>query len=331
MLIRVLFLAILSFTAIMQAVEGGQINYRGTLINSAGRPVPDSSYQVKFAIYDDQLGGNNLWQSSGYTTVATSGGNFECLLGSTNPLPDSLAKFTDLWLGISFQDGEEIKPRTTISYNELPASLPAEDNYSEPVLSLDPNYISSEKDQSARIPAPDTTENKPKLRWFVAKAGWDLGGNYQAGPHYTYNVSQGLTMALEVDGSDNPGIGLFGLGVEFEAPRSHESTDGSFGYVSFYATGKFKPFHFSSESDFLIISGKGGCGLVYGNEQFRGSNSTEAGLYYAAGAGLVLEDAVIIEVMYTVNQQGFSLGGDDADTKYSRINISLGMNFRQKK
>jgi len=329
MTIRVLFSIILSLIAIAPAVEASQINYDGILIDSKGQPVPDSSYQVRFAIYDGQIGGDFLWQSSGYAIVETSGGKFEYLLGSTNPLSDSLVQFANLWLAISLKDSGETIPRVAFPYIDLHARQTLADIGPNKVESLDPGYISSSEERPTRVPLPDTSVNKPKLRWFVAKAGWDFSGSYGIGSTNSNDVSQGFSLALEMDGSDNPGIGLFGLGAELEAPRSHAHSDNTFGFLSFYAAGKIKLFQFSSESDFMVISAKGGVGLIYGDEYDKKTSSTRAGLYYGAGAGFVLEQALIIEVMYTVNQQGFSFGGGDkSDIQYSRINVALGLILR---
>ena len=333
-----LVLSILLGCAPVVYAGSGQFNYKGILKDSTGTPVADSCYLLRCAFYDSPIDGNLFWQSSGYVPIFTINGEYECMLGVPNPVPDSLSQFNNLWLSTAVEEKKEMLPRVAIQYSDLvPVNNPCAEGWAdglkiiktEQVSSLDPGYSSSEDDRSAGIPRSNTNQNKARIRWSVARVGWDLGGSFGVGSRSSYNVSQGLSLSLEIDGSDNPGFGLFGLGAELVTPRSYEYTDHSFGYVSFYVAGKINPLSFKGKSDFLLICGKGGYGLIYGDDYFIKLNSTKGGLYYGAGLGLVVDEVIIIEAMYTVNQQGLGLGGGDkADTKYSRINVSLGMVFR---
>jgi len=60
------------------------ISYQGKLTYSTGALVPDSKYQVEFAIYDSDTGGSKVWVSSP-TTVYTSNGLFTTQLDDLSP------------------------------------------------------------------------------------------------------------------------------------------------------------------------------------------------------------------------------------------------------
>jgi len=92
------------------------INYQGKLTDEIGDPVEDNVYSMKYTIYDAPTAGNALWStySGGFTPIQTEKGLFSHLLGSTNPLPDSLVNYDSLWLGITVAPDAELTPRTPI-------------------------------------------------------------------------------------------------------------------------------------------------------------------------------------------------------------------------
>jgi len=92
------------------------MSYQGRITNSDGTPVGPGPVFMQFSVHDASVDGNEPWPSSGYDPVeADSNGLVSHLLGSTNPLPDSLAMFDSLWLEIAIQGDDPIEPRTTLS------------------------------------------------------------------------------------------------------------------------------------------------------------------------------------------------------------------------
>lgn len=87
------------------------VNYQGRLLDNAGDPVPDSTYSVTFRIYDDEVVGAAVWTETQNVTV--SGGLFHVLLGSLNPISDTVFR-DDRWLAVEV-DNQEILPRTRIA------------------------------------------------------------------------------------------------------------------------------------------------------------------------------------------------------------------------
>ncbi|MFQ6007531.1 MAG: hypothetical protein ACE5K8_01130 [Candidatus Zixiibacteriota bacterium] len=89
------------------------ITYQGRLTDSAGMNVPDSSYNVTFAVYADSTGGVPLWQES--ALVLTRDGLFSHRLGSISSFPQLLFQDQDrLYLEISIE-GETTLPRTRLT------------------------------------------------------------------------------------------------------------------------------------------------------------------------------------------------------------------------
>jgi hypothetical protein len=107
-----LFLALIIFPT-LTAYSGipPLIGYQGYLADSSGNPLPDNVYSVYFRIYDAAEEGDTIWASGGYAPIQTKGGYFTHQLGSTNPLPDSLADFVNLWLGVTIGLDSESTPR----------------------------------------------------------------------------------------------------------------------------------------------------------------------------------------------------------------------------
>ena len=60
------------------------ISYQGVLTDTDGTIVPDSDYSIAFTLYDALNGGTNLWTET--QTVTVSGGLFNVILGSFNPI-----------------------------------------------------------------------------------------------------------------------------------------------------------------------------------------------------------------------------------------------------
>jgi hypothetical protein len=89
------------------------ISYQGKATDVSGNPVPDGDYQVRFYIYDHPTAGNMLWYEMLFT-VHTTNGLFSYLLGSHNPIPDSVfAKYDSLYLAVMF-NLELQTPRTPL-------------------------------------------------------------------------------------------------------------------------------------------------------------------------------------------------------------------------
>jgi len=144
--LTVLFVLFFVCSAVWAAVPK-LINFQGILKDALGNPVADGSYSVGFKIYDAASGGNILWAET--LSVTTTGGLFNVLLGSSNPVPDSAFDDTSRWLGITVGSDPEMTPRqrlVSVPYSYKPVaqiggvpqdmqefSTPGTDNFTVPV------------------------------------------------------------------------------------------------------------------------------------------------------------------------------------------------------
>ncbi len=94
------------------AMVPATLNYQGLLADSAGSPIPDSSYSLTFRLFGTPTGGTPLWIES-HSAVAVSAGLFDVLLGSDTPL--DLDFDQPLYLSISLDGEAEFVPRKPLS------------------------------------------------------------------------------------------------------------------------------------------------------------------------------------------------------------------------
>lgn len=59
----------------MRSAVPQEVNYRGRLVDNGGASAADDNYLLKFAIYDSEAGGTEIW-SSGFQIVNVVGGVF---------------------------------------------------------------------------------------------------------------------------------------------------------------------------------------------------------------------------------------------------------------
>lgn len=94
------------------------MNFQGVLKDGSGNPVANGSYTVTFNIYPTPTGGTVLWTEA--QSVITTAGLFAVILGSTNPVPDSVFKDTTRYLGVAVSPDPEMLPRqrlVTVGYS----------------------------------------------------------------------------------------------------------------------------------------------------------------------------------------------------------------------
>ncbi len=91
----------------------GTVYLQAQLLKVDGSPVTDGSYDVQFAIYAAQSGGQATWQE-GPVKVAVSGGRFARAIGSTKAIgAATMATLGKAWLGIKVANDPEL-PRARL-------------------------------------------------------------------------------------------------------------------------------------------------------------------------------------------------------------------------
>lgn len=87
------------------------INYQG-MITHMGEPLTDS-IPIYFAIYADSVDGDALWGET-HSSVVVQDGLLNVLLGSVNPIPDSVFSGDVRYLGMMPKNHPEMTPRMKI-------------------------------------------------------------------------------------------------------------------------------------------------------------------------------------------------------------------------
>lgn len=110
-LLVILLFSLLSFTHVFAEIPR-MINYQGKITTPQGALV-DTTVSMVFTIYDDSTTGSVLWADTQYTVVVEKG-IFNVLLGSSNPIPDSVFTGGVRYLGIKVGADAEMTPRKGI-------------------------------------------------------------------------------------------------------------------------------------------------------------------------------------------------------------------------
>jgi hypothetical protein len=109
---RIAALAILVLTSTSHAAVPQLINFQSLLTDSAGTPIANGNYSVVFTIWDAAAAGTSVWTET--QNITTSGGLFDVLLGSVNPVEDTVFNGTTRYLGIAVDSDPEMSPRTAL-------------------------------------------------------------------------------------------------------------------------------------------------------------------------------------------------------------------------
>jgi hypothetical protein len=107
--ISVFFSLLFLFYSHASAEVPQMINYQGKLTKSTGAPV-DTTIPMVFTIYADSGGTISKWSET-QTAVKVEKGVFNVLLGSVNPIPDSVFDGSIRYLGVKVGGDPEITPR----------------------------------------------------------------------------------------------------------------------------------------------------------------------------------------------------------------------------
>jgi len=107
--------------SVSQALSMDVLSYQGTLVDDADNPV-NGDHDVIFRIYNDATAPAPLWEEGhmGENAIPVENGLFNVMLGSLNPIPDSVWNESELYLGIEI-GSEEMSPREII--NLLPPQI----------------------------------------------------------------------------------------------------------------------------------------------------------------------------------------------------------------
>ena len=105
-------LFIFLFSSLVYAGVPRMINYQGKLTTPAGALI-DDTLSIVFTIYDAPTDGGVLWTET-QATVVVEKGIFSVLLGSVNPIPDTVFTGAVRYLGVKVEADPEMTPRKEI-------------------------------------------------------------------------------------------------------------------------------------------------------------------------------------------------------------------------
>ncbi len=110
-------------TTTTETFSAGVLSYQGTLMDSLGNPVT-GSYEITFRIYNSPTSTTPLWEEarSGANAVPVQSGLFNVMLGSLNPIPETVWEQTELFLGVKIGSDAEMSPREKLTFVPAAAS-----------------------------------------------------------------------------------------------------------------------------------------------------------------------------------------------------------------
>ena len=262
--INSIFLIFFFISGVLFSQVPQTISYQGVLTDAAGTNVADGDYSIVFTLYDALTGGTNLWTET--QTVTVSGGLFNVILGSVNPVNLEFDK--QYWLGISIEGGDELSPRT-----ELTSSA-----YSLNTKNIPDNIVTAEKVADGNL-----VRSVNSLKDNVTLAA---GSNV--------NISEsGNTITISASGGGSEGISSLD-GV---------SNDG--GNIDLVAGSNVTITPDDANNKITISASGGGSGgsitsVNAGDGLTGGGSSGDVSLNVAAGDGIsVSADAVSLNTTYT--------------------------------
>lgn len=104
--------ALALLAALGTAGSAATIPYQGLATDATGKPKPDATYTIGFALYGGSTSANPLWSEG--QVVSVRKGLFSVLLGSGTDIPDSLFQRNALYLGLTFSGESELSPRLSL-------------------------------------------------------------------------------------------------------------------------------------------------------------------------------------------------------------------------
>ena len=114
-------LAVLLIGAVAQAGPG-TMSFQGSLTDGGGTPIPDDTYDMRFTVYSEEVGGASAWTET-LNAVEVQNGLYSVVLGETTTLhPSIFANDYSLWLeveidvaGDGFDADDVYSPRQPIT------------------------------------------------------------------------------------------------------------------------------------------------------------------------------------------------------------------------
>lgn len=177
---------------------------------------------------------------------------------------------------------------------------------------------------------------------FVIKGGFDFMGEGDLEiDDYGYSESSDIDNGFSAGAEIYYGLGpvLAGAGVAYMFPRKIEDSDGSIKFIPVYAVLNI-PFAQGGVTPY--ITGQVGYNFFYIDSKLEDELDAlvgdeclyleEGGLYWAIGGGIILENNIMFEIIYSSSSAELSITptlGDEVwlDLTYTKVTASVGYRF----
>lgn len=147
-----------------------------------------------------------------------------------------------------------------------------------------------------------------------------------------YDVNIGISPAMEYMIQKN--ALLFGLGAEYQVQRtvkfSPDGIDSKMGFIPLYAVVRYQ---FSSPLQFFPeVLAQGGYNFLIADDDYLEYDAeVKGGLYWGIGAGIVIQEKYIVQLIFKTNYAKYELEMNNEDYKAditnSQLNLSLNYRF----
>lgn len=241
----------------------GMIDYQGKITNSSNTPI-SGSVNLAFAIYAASSGGTAIW-SEPHTGITATDGLVHVLLGSRNPLDETVFDGSDLWLGINVNSDGEMSPRLRI------ASVPYAINADNLDGKDSDDFVSTQGDNMTGTLILNTPSNCISATSTSGDCISATSSNSYAikgASMYNHGVHGSSTSSYGVAGYSSEGSGVYGQSSSNIGVSGYCSPSGSGGYYGING---------------LVTGGSGTNYGVYGRAQ---NGTTNFGVYGSAETGV---------------------------------------------
>jgi hypothetical protein len=273
-----------------QQQAGATIPYAGRLSDEAGQPVVEGAYDLSFALYAAETGGEPLW-SEVQAGVVVRGGGFSVSLGGANPIPPAMLDGQALWLAVGVRGPGEAGFAALIPRQQVSAAAPTagaacpHDHFGE--------WWSGDSGPAGNGLRVENTRTEGIGVTGVAHNGADATGVF-GWTTQGVGVRGSSDSSTGVRGTSNSGVGVKGESVNGAGVFAH-SDNGTSIYVD--GAGTAGLYIQSSGTSAIYVESSGGSGVFVGAAAGNGMSISSAGLdgihvYTAGDDGVHVEPAI---------------------------------------
>lgn len=163
-----------------------------------------------------------------------------------------------------------------------------------------------------------------------ANLGMDTGGSHTMSfddDDFDFDLKTGYSLAVEMMAQSSAFI--FGCGLEYQVPRGFDEDMDIEPEISFIPLYVLMKVQFPIAPAFKVEGiGHLGYNAFTFNDEYAGSDWTASpGLYYAFGAGVVLGNRIVVQIMNKYNFASMEYLSNTVDVSSEQMQMALGVRF----